>query len=112
MKKPTGSPRFYLASSVTEKTLVANSDERAQSILVALEECQAALVASGNRETAQLVSVAILELRIKLNRIADTELKALCDAMLRDETSAEQPRDPKSPQGQGGRPVVSLKLVK
>jgi hypothetical protein len=112
MKKPTGSPRFYLASSVTEKTLVANSDERAQSILVALEECQAALVASGNRETAQLVSVAILELRIKLNRIADSELKALCDAMLRDEASTEQPRDPKSPQGQGGRPPVSLKLVK
>jgi hypothetical protein len=89
---------------------VANSEERLHSILATLEECQAALVASGNRETAQLVSVAILELRIKLNRIADSELKALCDAMLRDE--AEQARDPKSSQGQGGRPPVSLKLVK
>src|SRR5579859_2728029 len=28
MDKPTGSPQFYLASSVTEKTLVANSEER------------------------------------------------------------------------------------
>ena len=117
MKKPTGSPRFYLASSVTEKTLVANSEERLQSILTTLEACQAALVASGNRETAQLVAVAILELRIKLNRIADSELKALCDAMLLEQSSAEQPRDPKSPQekspqGQSGRPPVTLKLVK
>ena len=116
MKGPTGSPGFYLASSVTEKTLVANSEERLNSILATLEECQAALVASGNRETAQLVSVAILELRIKLNHVADSELKALCDAMLRDAASAEQSRDPKSPQsqnrGQAGRPPVSLKLVK
>src|SRR5271168_1884286 len=110
MKGPTGSPGFYLASSVTEKTLVANSEERLNSILVTLEECQAALVASGNRETAQLVSVAILELRIKLNRIADSELKELCDSMLQAEASTEQPRDPKSPQGRGGRPPVSLKL--
>jgi hypothetical protein len=112
MKRPTGSPRFYLASSVTEKTLVANSEVRLHSILATLEECQAALVSSGNLETAQLVSVAVLELRIKLNRIADSELKALCDAMLRDKASAEQARDPKSPQGQGGRLPVSLKLVK
>src|ERR1700739_3716144 len=112
MKRPTGSPGFYLASSVTEKTLVANSDERLHSIVPTLEECQAALVASGNRDTAQLVSVAILELRIKLNRVADSELKALCDAMLQDAASAEQSRDPKSRQGQGGRPPVALKLVK
>jgi hypothetical protein len=83
---------------------VVNSEERLRSILATLEECQAALVASGNRETAQLVSVAILELRIKLNRIADSELKALCDAMLQDEASAERSCDPKSSQGQGGRP--------
>jgi hypothetical protein len=55
--------------------------------------------------------VAILELRIKLNRVADSELKALCDAMLRDEPSAESSRDPK-PQSQTIRPPVLLKLVK
>src|SRR4030088_324374 len=64
-KRPTGSNRLYLASSVTEKTLVANSEERLHSILATLEECRAALVVSANRETAQLVSVAILELRMK-----------------------------------------------
>jgi hypothetical protein len=70
------------------------------------------LVASGNRETAQLVSVAALEHRIKLNRSADAELKALCDAMLRDRDQAERPHDPKSPQVQRSRLSASLKLVK
>ena len=110
MKRQTGSPRLYLASSVTETTLVANSEERLHSVLATLEECRAVLVQSGNRETAQLVSVAILELRMKLNRVADLELKALCDAMLPDEAPAERSQEPKSPQGQRRRPL--LKLVK
>ena len=66
-----------------------------------------ALVDSANRETAQLVSVAILELRMKLNRIADCELKALCDAMLPDdEALAARPQDPKSPQRLRRRPLL------
>ena len=85
MKRQTGSPRLYLASSVTKKALVANLEERLRSILATLEECRAALIDSGDRETALLVSVAILELRMKLNRITDAALKALCDAMLPDE---------------------------
>ena len=68
------------------------------------------LLASTSRETAELVSVAILELRMKLHRIGDSELKALCDAMLPDDVSAERPHDPRSPQGQRRRPL--LKLVK
>jgi hypothetical protein len=93
-----------------EKTLVANSEERLHSILATLEECRAALVACANRETAQLVSVAILELRMKLHRVADSELKALCDAMLPDDAPAEGSQDPRSPQGQRRRPL--LRLVK
>src|ERR1700733_4868823 len=99
MKGPTGSPGVYLASSVTEKTLVAKSEERLHSILATLEECQGALVASGHRETAQLVSVAILELRIKLNHVADSELKALCDAMLRDAAWGDRRAIRKHPKG-------------
>ena len=112
MKRPTGSPGFYLASSVTEKTLVANSEERLHTILATLEECQAALVASGNRETAQLVSVAILELRIKLNHDCRFGIEGIvrCDVagcgvggtVARSEIA----------QGLGGRAPVSLKLVK
>ncbi len=89
---------------------MANSEERLNSILATLEECRAALLDSSDRETALLVSVAILELRMKLNRIADSELKALCDAMLPDEAPAESSQQAKSPQAQRRRPL--LKLVK
>jgi hypothetical protein len=59
-----------------------------------------------------VISVAILELRIKLNRIEDAELKALCDAMVRDREPPEKPQHPNSQDGQRGRSPVSLKLVK
>lgn len=89
---------------------MANSEERLQLILATLEECRAGLVDSSHRETAQLVSVAILELRMKLNRITDSELRALCDAMVPDDAAAERSQDPRSPHGQRRRPL--LKLVK
>jgi len=91
---------------------VAFIQEDLRDVLATLEECQAALVRNGDRDTAQLVSVAILELRIKLNRIDDSELKALCDAMLRDVDAASRPAQPKSQEGLRQRPPVSLKLVK
>jgi len=36
MKRPTGSPPLYLASSITEKALVASSEERLHSVLATL----------------------------------------------------------------------------
>ena len=93
---------------------MVNSDEQLLSVLATLEECRAVLLAGGSRDTAQLVSVAILELRMKLNRISDAELKALCEAMLPDEVRPDRSRDPKSdgkpPAGQRRRPL--LRLVK
>ena len=83
---------------------MASSEQGLHSVLATLEQCRATLAASANRETAQLVSVAILQLRMKINRIADSELKALCDAMILDEGS--------SPQGQRQRSSPVLKLVK
>ena len=87
-------------------------EENLRNVLATLEECQAALVRNGDRDTAQLVSVAILELRIKLNRIEDSELKALCDAMLREVDPASKPAPSKPQEGLRQRPQVSLKLVK
>jgi hypothetical protein len=89
---------------------VANSEARLRSILATLEECRDALIHSSDRETALLVSVAILELRMKLNRIADSDLRALCDAMLPDEAPAERSQPAKSQQAERRRPL--LKLVK
>ena len=87
-------------------------EENLRNVLATLEECQAALVRNGDRDTAQLVSVAILELRIRLNRIEDSELKALCDAMLREVDPASKPAPSKPQEGPRQRPQVSLKLVK
>jgi hypothetical protein len=109
MKRPTGSPPPYLASPVPEKTLVTDSEQRLHSVLTTLEQCRSALVDNNSRETAQLVSVAILELRMKLNRIADSELKALCDAMSPEIAAPQSPSDPELPQQ---RPRPLLKLVK
>jgi hypothetical protein len=110
MKRQTGSPRLYLASAVTEKMLEANSEQRLHSIVTTLEECRADLIASGNREAAQLVSVAILQLRMKLNRIADAELKALCDAIMPADAPVKESQRSKS-QGQRRRAAAFLKLV-
>ena len=81
-------------------------------MLATLLECQAALVSNGDRDTAQLLAVVILELRIKLNRIEDSELKALCDAMLRDVEAGSEAVQVKPPEALRPRPPVSLKLVK
>jgi len=110
MKQPTGSPRPYLASSVSEKTRMANLERRSYSVLAALEKCRATLLADADHETAQLVTLAILQLRMKLNRIGDAELKALCDAMTQQLGTAESPQRP--PQGGRGRFVAALKLIK
>jgi hypothetical protein len=110
LKPRTGSNHPHLASSVSGNTLVANSEERLLSVLATLEECRADLTAGGERETALLVSVAILELRMKLNRITGLELKALCEAMLPQDAAGERLHDLKSPQGQRRQPL--LKLVK
>lgn len=74
--------------------MVGNSDEQLLAILATLEECRATLRRDGRLDTAQLVSAAILDLRMKLNRIGDAELKALCDEIMRpdDERQLRRPQ--------------------
>lgn len=60
---------------------MVNSDEQLLTILKTLEECRGALLDIGKTDTAQIVSVAILDLKMKLNHIADSELRALCEEM-------------------------------
>jgi hypothetical protein len=90
---------------------VANSEERLQSILATLEQCRLALVKEARPETAKLVSLAVLDLRIDISKMPDSDLKALCDAMTPPEhVPAERSNDPNSPRGPRRRAV--LKLVK
>jgi hypothetical protein len=53
-----------------------------RSVIASLEECRALLCGSANRDAAQLVAMAVLQLRMRLHQIADSELKALCDAII------------------------------
>lgn len=89
---------------------MADSEERLHAVLATLDECRTVLTECGSRETALLVSVAILEIRMKLNRIAEPELKALCDALLPEDAPAAISQDLNSPKDRERRPV--LKLVK
>jgi len=91
-------------------TPVANSNENLLSVLAKLEECRSTLLAGGVRETAELVSVVILELRMRLNEIDEAELKALCEEMTKRKEPAEKMRDLKSAHSQRRRPL--LRVVK
>lgn len=77
---------------------MANSDEQLLSVLASLEESRAALRASGKDDTAQLVAVAILDLRMKLGRVADSELKALCEEIMLADERARESRARRQPQ--------------
>ena len=89
---------------------MANSDKRLHSILATLEGCRAALVGSGDPESAQFVALAVLQLRLKLNQISDAELKALCDAVTPEDGVSAKRQNPNSPDGQRRHPL--LRLVK
>ena len=61
---------------------MTSSDEQLLSVLATLEQCRTALRQARKDDTAQLVSMAILDLRMKLGHIGDAELKALCEQIL------------------------------
>jgi hypothetical protein len=92
------------------KAPVVNSDEQLQSILENLERCEATLRAAGRGDTAHLVSLAVLELRMKLNGISDEELKALCDEMTPERDRSAEQDDAKSSVTPRRRPL--LRVVK
>src|SRR3954447_12061619 len=106
MKRRTGPPPIYLASSGTEDMSVAPSEERLLSLLATLEECKAFLMDKASPETARLLSLAILELRMELHHVTDSELKALCDLMVTEDQSAQNAKA-----GQSQRLPPYLKLV-
>jgi hypothetical protein len=66
----------------------APSRERLLSLLATLEECRAFLMDKASPETAKLLSLAILELRMELHDVSESELKALCDLMVTEGQSA------------------------
>jgi hypothetical protein len=83
---------------------VAHSEERLLSMLATLEECRAFLADKASPEAGKLLSLAILELRMELHQVTDSELRALCDLVV-DEQAAQEAED-------GQRLPPYLKLIK
>nr|WP_244635551.1 hypothetical protein [Bradyrhizobium huanghuaihaiense] len=78
-------------------------------MLETLEECRRALNEMNSRESAELLSIVILDVRMKLKGIDSADLKALCDEMLRN-AGSEPPPSSKQTQDQPRRPL--LRVVK
>ena len=76
---------------------MAEAHRRLRSIIATLESCHADLSEVAERDSVQLLEIAILQLRMKLHHIGDAELKALCDAM-----SPEDAKDPGVPKTSNG----------
>ena len=110
IEPPTGLPAIHLASSSSDEMLAANSQARLRSTLATLEQCRTSLASDAEHDTADLLSVAILQLRMKLKGVTDSELKLLCDLQAAEQQALAARR--KAPRGRRrrGRPV--LRLVK
>ena len=86
---------------------VANAEKRLLSLLATLEECRAFLQDEASSEAARLLSLAILELRMELHKVTDSELKALCDLVEQEEQTPQ-----KTDSGPAKRLPHYLKLIK
>jgi hypothetical protein len=71
-----------VANSDNRLRLVSDSDARLRSIIATLEQSRAELVESANSEAAQILAMAILQLRMRLHGVAASELDVLCDGVL------------------------------
>ena len=76
-----GKGTLPVINSNSRLRLVSDSEAHLRSIIATLDENRAALVESANLEAAQILSVAILQLRMQLHGIDGSELKAFCQAM-------------------------------
>ena len=72
---------MQVTNSDNRLRLVSDSEAHLRSIIATLEENRAALVESSNLEAAQILAVAILQLRMRLHGIDGSELKAFCRAV-------------------------------
>lgn len=91
---------------------MVRSEQGLHSVLTTLEGCRSVLTDRAERETAQLLSVAILQLRMKLHHVTESELRDLCDALMPGDGHAYRSEYLKSPEDQRQRRPGVLKLVK
>ena len=91
MKPPNEQSSIYLASSIAAETLAANSQAKLRSALATLEQCRSSLNDQSEHDTADLLSVAILQLRMNLKGVTYSELRLLSDAQAAEEQAGDYP---------------------
>ena len=89
MKPGNESPTLYLASSGAGRSPLSDVSARLRIVMSRLEDCQTTLVDVGELGTAQLVAMAMLQLRMRMHNVSDAELRALCDALAPDEPARD-----------------------
>ncbi len=104
MKRRTEPPRDHAGPRTPEMT-AASSEARLLPLLATLEQCRASLEQAGSA-AAGLLSLAMLQLRLELQGVTESELKALCDLT----AQANQP--PLEVKPCQGLPPARLQLVK
>jgi hypothetical protein len=72
---------LQVTNSDNRLRLVSDSEAHLRSIIATLEENRAALVESSNLEAAQILAIAILQLRMRLHGIDSSDLKAFCQVL-------------------------------
>ena len=109
MKPPAGSPSAELVGTMPTETL-ANREARLRTTLATLERCRAELASDAEHETADLLSLAILQLRMKLKGVTDSEPKLLCDLHAAEEQARmARARAPRGRRRRGAPPFVLVK---
>lgn len=85
MGRKAGSPNLYLVST-TGQPRDTKLSRRAAFVL---EECRAMLLEGGEHETVKLLDMVLLQLRMKLRGVSETELKQLCAALTGQEKATQ-----------------------
>jgi archaellum component FlaF (FlaF/FlaG flagellin family) len=92
-----------VANSDNRLRLVSDSNARLRSIIATLEENRAELVESANSEAAQILAMAILQLRMRLHGVAASELDVLCDGVMLQEAERSKKSDDSNDGNVAGR---------
>src|SRR4051795_1910953 len=110
MKQPDGSNHLCRGGAPIEKGCPAGSHGTLRAVLATMEGCRAPLAVSAEHETADLLLMAILQLRMRLEGVSEAELKLLCESIAAGNLPTEAQLTPKRPRGR--RRLPALRLVK
>src|SRR4051812_30313019 len=96
MKQPDGSNHLCREGAPIEKGCPAGSHGTLRAVLATMEGCRATLAVSAEHETADLLLMAILQLRMRLEGVSEAELKLLCESIAAEHLPTEAQLTPEA----------------